>query len=348
MYRLNPCRTGVSGQRGLSGPVTVAWKQTLGTTGWGVPLETPHGIVFATQSGLLSFAIQSGKRQWHAQVGDVVRPPLLHGDVLYAGTRFPGAVVCVDARSGRLLWRTDTEDDFEPSPLVWNGKLLAFSSAAVLHVMDPLTGSILSGRKVGDRACGSLALSEDRLVLMTREGVVTALTEAAGQITELWRTQPAICDATATPALDETRAYVGMDNGRVYALDLQTGQVSWSFETQGNVRSDPAVDEGLVYFGSWDGRFYAVHAATGREAWRFEPTGERNPIQSGPVVAGRRVYCAVDRTGIFVLDKRSGEPLWHSAETDRIAGPWVGDGRLAYARIFKNEAVMLTGPAVDA
>ena len=52
--------------------------------------------------------------------------------------------------------------------------------------------------------------------------------------------------------------YVGSNDGRLYALDVETGQEKWRFKTGGPVASSPAIAGGVVYFSSLDGYLYAV------------------------------------------------------------------------------------------
>ena len=55
----------------------------------------------------------------------------------------------------------------------------------------------------------------------------------------------------------------------------QEPSVLWSFATGGRVLSSPAVTDDRAYVGSDDGALYAVDLETGREAWRFETGGHQ-------------------------------------------------------------------------
>ena len=52
--------------------------------------------------------------------------------------------------------------------------------------------------------------------------------------------------------------YVSSFDNKMYALNAQTGDFLWSYQTGGNVYSSPAVVDGVAYFGSYDGNVYAV------------------------------------------------------------------------------------------
>ena len=59
-------------------------------------------------------------------------------------------------------------------------------------------------------------------------------------------------------AIADGVVYVGSKDGRLYALDAETGQEKWSFKTGSPVPSSPAVAGGVVYFGDIEGYVYAV------------------------------------------------------------------------------------------
>jgi outer membrane protein assembly factor BamB len=50
----------------------------------------------------------------------------------------------------------------------------------------------------------------------------------------------------SSPALTNGMAYVGSDDGNVYALNASTGARRWRFACGGEVGSSPAVADGLV------------------------------------------------------------------------------------------------------
>lgn len=125
---------------------------------------------------------------------------------------------------------------------------------------------------------------------------------------------PARWDAyAALPGLSAMREYdpvhhVSAVGGRVWygssaddavrCLDATTGDVLWSFVTEGPVRIAPTYDDGRLYFGSDDGAAYCVDAATGEPIWRHHPTdGRRKFVNDGRVVSQWPV-----RSGVAVAD----------------------------------------------
>ncbi len=83
------------------------------------------------------------------------------------------------------------------------------------------------------------------------------------------------------------RVFIGNINGRVLALDRDSGEVAWVRVLDDYVYASPAVAGRLVYVGSYDHRLYALDAVTGAVRWSFD-AGER--ISGSASVIGDVVY----------------------------------------------------------
>ncbi len=52
--------------------------------------------------------------------------------------------------------------------------------------------------------------------------------------------------------------YAGSDDGNLYAVDADTGETLWTWQTGGPVRAATAVIDNIVYAVSLDGMVYAI------------------------------------------------------------------------------------------
>ncbi len=68
----------------------------------------------------------------------------------------------------------------------------------------------------------------------------------------------------SSPALADGVIFVGSNDGKLYAVDAETGATKWTFAATGRIASSPAVSGGVVYVESYDSQLYAIDAATGR------------------------------------------------------------------------------------
>ncbi len=126
-------------------------------------------------------------------------------------------------------------------------------------------------------------------------------------------------------------------NDSVTAYDARTGAEIWVVRTNGPVRLAPAVWQDSVCFGSDDGYLYCVDLQTGDLRWKHKAVAcERQllgnqrlisvwPVRGGPVVADGRVYFAAGVwpfEGVFVyaMDIASGDVVWRNDRLGYLFG----------------------------
>jgi len=64
----------------------------------------------------------------------------------------------------------------------------------------------------------------------------------------------------------DQRAWVGSSGGDVLALDLETGQPSWKFETGSSITASPSIADGRLVIGTLDGELYCFGTPAERSA----------------------------------------------------------------------------------
>ncbi len=186
----------------------------------------------------------------------------------------------------------------------------------------------------------------------TRSGITSESLPLPMQ--EVWRYQAAHPPAPAWPApaendywhnLRKLRSLVTYDrvyqvvvaegavffgtssDGKVYALDANTGEPRWSFFTGGPIRLAPVVAAGKVYVGADDGTVYCLDAQNGRLLWKFAAQEKQSylpgngrmisrwPIRAGLVVEAGTLYFGAglfpkEGTYLFALDAETGDVTW--------------------------------------
>lgn len=151
-------------------------------------------------------------------------------------------------------------------------------------------------------------------------------------------------------AIEGERLYVSNDEGRVLAVDANTGDVLWDSEVvktgksgslllfwrrkeiEGGVSGGPGVGNGLVVAGGRNGEVVALDAETGTERWRARATSE---VTATPLIAGDRVIVRSHDGRTFGLDAADGTRRWVfdrgvPALNMRGNGAPVTDGTLVY------------------
>ena len=175
---------------------------------------------------------------------------------------------------------------------------------------------------------------------------------------ELWRFY-ADGPVRLAPAAWRGRVYLTSDDGHLYCVDAETGELDWKFRAGpsdqrllGNeriinfwaARGGPVADDGTVYFAAGvvplHGVFiYALDAATGEVEWvndrlgaqsvRVPRGGVRGGIspQGYLAVEGDRVIVSGGRAGHMVLDRHTGELISTRFDISKGAGGYAVHAR---------------------
>ncbi|MCB0091977.1 MAG: PQQ-binding-like beta-propeller repeat protein, partial [Caldilineaceae bacterium] len=75
--------------------------------------------------------------------------------------------------------------------------------------------------------------------------------------------------------------YVATARG-LYALNANTGEVTWRYDTELPLGHSPTVVDGMAFVGGLDRRVYALDAQTGQLRWQFE--GAQAGFTTSPLV----------------------------------------------------------------
>ena len=130
-----------------------------------------------------------------------------------------------------------------------------------------------------------------------RTGYSTSTGPLTNQTLWIYSTQMTI--EYPSPAVVGGVAYFGSNDGRLYAVDVATGNKIWSYQTGNRVESSCTVADGVVFFGSSDCNVYALDVATGSKIWSFTTEGD---VYSAPAVVGGVVYIGSNDDNLYALD----------------------------------------------
>jgi len=190
---------------------------------------------------------RSGVLQWKFATQDVVHAsPAVAGNTVYIGS-WDGHLYAIDAETGQQKWVFQGGQDpaihnqvgFQSSPAVADGTVYVGSRDAHVYALDAATG-----RRKWDYPTSKSWVNGTPAV---RDGVVYVGTS---------------------------------DSSRFMALDARTGRLRFNFDARAYIFSSAALAGSLAYFGSHNGKLYAVDANTGVAAWEFQTDGsKRDPMQ---------------------------------------------------------------------
>jgi outer membrane protein assembly factor BamB len=161
--------------------------------------------------------------------------------------------------------------------------------------------------------------------------------EVPSKVKVAWHYEPKKDIATTPGIAIGDSVFFGGSDGIVRAFDANSGEVKWSFATDGRIFYPPSFSAGRLFVGSADGWAHALEAATGESLWRFRaaPVERRMPVygrlsSTWPVASGVLVdgdvadaaagIASHDGTYVYGLNTKTGEIVWQNTESGSLTG----------------------------
>jgi outer membrane protein assembly factor BamB len=102
-------------------------------------------------------------------------------------------------------------------------------------------------------------------------------------------------------------AYIGSDDGYIYAIETATGHLIKKILAGGAVSAPVTIAGNRLLAGSADGMVQAWSVPGGGRLWH-QPTG--GPVHCQPTMAGHVVYVGSDDHHVYALHAATGRPIW--------------------------------------
>jgi outer membrane protein assembly factor BamB len=258
--------------------------------------------------------------------------PAIEGERVYAATR-DGRVRAYDARTGEVVWDTDTEAPLSGGPGVGNGLVLLGTSDGEVVALGEEDGEIQWRAQVSSEVLSAPQAQGGVAVARTIDGKLFGLATDDG--TRLWvydRTTPVLTlRGTSSPALADGAAVAGFDGGQIVAVALANGQPLWEtrvavprgrteLERMVDIDADPVIDDDAVYAVTYQGQLAALELRSGRVLWRRDMSSH-----AGLGIGPEKVYVTDDTSHVWALNRSNSASMWKQAklEARRVSPPAV-------------------------
>ncbi len=305
-----------------------------------------YGIVYEVNKDgyLYAIDIETGELVWkYAGPGTLLWPgmPTVADGKVYATTgqvaQYGGQMgtsefVCLDAYTGRLIWKLPTE------------ALAPRESVAIAYGnLYLIPGNVTTAVD---------AISGDEYTTMNQ---VWAIGSSEPEVSNwpMWRADPAHSSTAPTgpsslslawkyttngavissPSVVDGIVYVGSQDKNIYALGAWSGKLIWKFATQDAVESSPAIVNGKVYTGGDDGYVYCLDAYRGTLLWKTFVNGNLPytygslVLKSSPAISSGKVYIGSLDGNLYALSADTGNVDWKfKTEGPILSSPAVADG----------------------
>ena len=184
---------------------------------------------------LLKFSAKiSIKRLWSVKLGGesdflrVALQPVGDGNRIYAASR-DGNVSAFDPETGKQLWRTKLDIDLSAGPGVGGDLVAVVTTDGYLVVLDAGNGRENWRSYMAGESLATPLVRNELVIVQTVDNRLRAFSAFGGAArwTIEQSTPPLTLRGTAAPIPAGTNVIAGFDNGRVVAVDLDSGGVEW-------------------------------------------------------------------------------------------------------------------------
>lgn len=289
-----------------------AFKTSNGDSLWEIELDTPvssgltavdDDLYLATRNGrVIAIDQATGDVQWRTRVpSEVLAAPQANTQQLIVQA-VDGTITALDRASGQQQW-------------VFSANLpaLTLRSAGTPTVIDQVTFAGFSNGRLSiiDNRSGQ-QISERTIAVATGMNEIDRLVDIAGQ-------------PVLTP---DGRLYVTSYNGRLVALNAQSGQTLWSTELSSYLT--PVLVGDTLYVVDEASRLIAFDANNGNELWRMEDLYGRS--LTAPGFADGRIVVGDAEGYVHFIDANNGRLVGRTRiDKSGISVRPLTDGKRVYA-----------------
>ncbi|WP_294947421.1 outer membrane protein assembly factor BamB [Sulfurivirga sp.] len=288
--------------------------------------EDGQRLYLAMPNGMVTAFYREEQPTWASQVAwqtllssPVLAGPIKHGDVLYVGTA-DGQLVALNARNGEVVWNRQLSSSIDAALVPAGDRLIVRTLDSKVYAVRLADGGTLWKT---DHEAPPLALQGESAPVVTggkvvvgwENGLLEALDLTNGE--PLWQRRLAtpsgrtdlerMVDVQAQPLLVNGRLYAVAFNGRLAALDPDTGALVWVKDFS-SYRDMVALDDRLVALDD-EGDLFAFDLITGTRIWEQKALRHRQLTDLRLWPLARKVVTG-DRAGLIHFVEPLNGALW--------------------------------------
>ncbi len=262
-------------------------------------------------------------RQWSKKLGSgneflrLALRPAGDGGRLFAASR-DGRVYSLDPESGRENWRVDLDVELSAGPGAGGGMVVVVSSNGDVITLEAADGTERWRASIDGESLSTPAIADGNVIVQTVDNRLRALDAFTGS--ERWtllRDMPLLTmRGTTSPIILGSSVITGFDNGRLVAVDIDSGDIEWeTLLAPPSGRSDlerlSDIDGAItavgqdIYAAGYQGRIAAVAAESGQLLWATEIS-----TYEGVSADWTSLYTTQDNGTVIAMSRRNGAEDW--------------------------------------
>lgn len=270
--------------------------------------------------------------------GDYIFTPVLAGGSVYAAGSEGGALLRLDADSGRQIWRVETGKQLSSGVGVGADLVLVATRKGEVLAYDS-NGKPLWEARVASEVLSPPQAAEGLVIVRSVDGQITALDARDGKRRWLYQRALPTLAVRSHAGLVVTRGavFAGYPGGKLVALSLVNGNLGWEasvaqprgatdLERIADIASLPVVDGNRICAVAYQGRVACFEILNGNPVWARDMSSV-----SGLALDASYLYVSDIRGAVHALDKNSGASIWKQDKlaNRRLSAPLATGGYIA-------------------
>jgi outer membrane protein assembly factor BamB len=326
--------SGCSSKQGLEAvptPLTAIDSEFTTVKNWSHHLsltaDKAHGyyqqVVIAEGSAYISddkgvvhaLSVKSGRSQWQNKTDLLLSSGLAYGEGLVLVGSYDGDVMAIAAADGQTRWRSRVSSEVLAPPTISDGVVIVRSIDGKLAALDIADGHRLWSYQVqvptlSLHGNSTALVYQDRVIIGLDDGRLAALDLRDGRV--LWEATVAVpqgrselqrlVDVDANPVQFDGIIYAAAFQGRVVAVDMQSGRLIWARDL--SVYRGLAVDNDSLYVVDDQDGVWALSRRNGATLWKQEGLLARS--LTAPILKGDYVIVADLEGNVHWLRRQDG------------------------------------------
>jgi outer membrane protein assembly factor BamB len=214
----------------------------------------------------------------------VPTPTVYKGKLFASGGFSSKEYYCFDAKSGKLIWGVELDDDGPTTCGVEDDTVVFNTESCTIFAVEAETGKLRWAHWLGDPLLSTPTVSGG--IVFTsypcRMGAAGGRNAAQQQVVPNKPKAKEPKEGKAIPELPKTISNV---THALAAIDLKSGKILWQHWLDSDVMSAPVAAEGKLFVATLGGNVYSFNPADGEIL-----TAKKSRATSAPVVVGKDVF----------------------------------------------------------
>lgn len=256
------------------------WSQTLGSPyqrfQYSGPVLAGDKVFAGTYAYFGSFQAADGLKNWNQTYGaDWIACnacPAVSGNTVVVPANWASNIRGVNAATGSTIWTFNVQG-LHGSPVISGDNVVFTDYNGVVHCAALSNGALRWEKSLGGGRSASTPAVSAGVVVTGGTGTIRGYALSNGDL--LWSTpigtsplkmapyNNGFAALVGSPTIAFNTAYVPCGDGRLYALNLQNGQIQWTLDIGAPLLSAPCISGNMLYLSSYDGNVYALMAGEG-------------------------------------------------------------------------------------